>query len=74
MQIESTTKKVKSYLQYQIGMMYFQGLVTSVDKTKCAEYFEKSKEHGNQYAKRLLAFEYISGKKFEQDIEKGIPC
>ena len=27
---------------------------------------------GNQYAKRLLALEYISGKNFEQDIDKGI--
>lgn len=71
-QIEPKAKKIKPYLQYQIGMMYFKGLGTSIDNTKAVEYFEKSTELGNQYAKRLLALEYISGKNFEQDIEKGI--
>ena len=71
-QIESKAKKVKPYLQYQIAMMYFKGLGTLVDNQKALEYFEKSAELGNQYAKRLLAFEYISGKNFEQNIEKGI--
>lgn len=72
-QIEPKAKKIKPYLQYQIGMMYFKGLGTLVDNQKAAEYFEKSAEFGNQYAKRLLAFEYVSGKNFKQDIEKGIP-
>ena len=71
-QIEPKAKKIKPYLQYQIGMMYFKGLGVLVDNQKAAEYFEKSAELGNQYAKRLLAFEYISGKNFEQNIEKGI--
>ena len=71
-QIEPIAKKIKPYLQYQIGMIYFQGLGNSVDNKKVVGYFEKSAELGNQYAKRLLAFEYINGKKFEQDIEKGI--
>ncbi len=72
MQIESKTKKIKPYLQYQIGMIYFKGLGTLIDNQKAAEYFEKSAELGNQYAKRLLAFEYISGKKFEKNMDKGI--
>ncbi len=72
LQIELLAKKIKPYLQYQIGMMYFKGFGTSVDNQKAAEYFEKSSELGNQYAKRLLALEYISGKNFEQDIDKGI--
>ena len=71
-QIESKAKKIKPYLQYKIGMMYFKGLGTSIDNQKAVEYFEKSAEQRNQYAKRLLALEYISGKKFEQNIEKGI--
>lgn len=71
-QIEPKAKKIKPYLQYQIGIMYFKGLGTQVDNQKAAEYFEKSAELGNQYAKRLLAFEYISGKNFAQDIDKGI--
>ena len=72
LQIEPTAKKLKPYLQYQIGMMYFQGLGTQINNQKSAEYFEKSAEQENQYAKRLLALEYISGKNFEQDVEKGI--
>ncbi len=71
-QIESKAKKIKPYLQYQIGMMYFKGLGTPIDNKKAIGYFEKSAKQGNQYAKRLLALEYISGKNFEQDIEKGI--
>ncbi len=72
LQIEPKAKKIKPYLQYQIGIMYFKGLGTEIDNQKAVEYFEKSAELGNQYAKRLLALEYISGKNFEQDIEKGI--
>ena len=72
LQIELLAKKIKPYLQYQIGMIYFKGLGTPIDNQKAAEYFEKSAELGNQYAKRLLALEYISGKNFEQNIDKGI--
>ncbi|MCM1271452.1 MAG: relaxase MobL [Ruminococcus flavefaciens] len=71
-QIEPKAKKIKPYLQYQIGMMYLKGLGIPVDNQKAAEHFEKSTELENQYAKRLLAFEYISGKNFEQNSEKGI--
>ena len=71
-QIEPKAKKIKPYLQYQIGMMFFKGLGTLVDNQKATECFEKSAELGNQCAKRLLAFEYISGKNFEQNIEKSI--
>ena len=72
LQIEPKAKKMKPYLQYQIGMIYFKGLSTPIDNQKAVEYFEKSAEQGNQYAKRLLALEYISDRNFEQDIEKGI--
>lgn len=72
LQIEPLAKKIKPYLQYQIGMMYFKGLGTPIDNQKASEYLEKSAELGNQYAKRLLALEYTSGKNFERDIDKGI--
>lgn len=72
LQIEPKAKKIKPYLQYQIGMMYFQGFGTPIDNQKAFEYLEKSAELGNQYAKRLLVFEYISGKNFEQNIDNGI--
>ena len=72
-QIEPRAKKIKPYLQYQIGVMYFKGLGTPIDNQKAVECFEKSAELGNQYVKWLLAFEYISGKNFKQNIDKGIP-
>ncbi len=72
LQVEPKAKKIKPYLLYQIGMMYFKGFGTPADNQKAAEYLEKSAELGNQYAKRLLAFEYISGKNFEKNIDKGI--
>ncbi len=72
LQVEPKAKKIKPYLQYQIGTMYFKGLGTPIDNQKASEYLEKSAELGNQYAKQLLAFEYISGKNFEKNIDKGI--
>ncbi len=72
LQIEPKAEKVKPYLQYQIGMMYFKGLGTSVDNQKAVEYFEKSAELGNQYARRLLALKYISGGNIAKDTQKGI--
>ena len=71
-QIEPLAKKIRPYLQYQIGMMYSKGLGTPVDKQKAIESLEKSAELGNQYAKRLLALEYISGENIAQDTQKGI--
>lgn len=72
-QFEPRAKKIKPYLQYQIGMMYFKGFGTPVDNQKAVKCFEKSAELGNQYAKLLLALEYINGNNFERDIDKCIP-
>ena len=54
MQIEPLAKKIKPYLQYQIGMMYFKGLGTPINNQKAAEYLEKSAELENQYAQNIL--------------------
>lgn len=59
-QIESKAKKIKPYLQYQIGMMYFQGLGTSVDNQKAVEYFEKSADK-NIWASYQLGRLYFFG-------------
>lgn len=74
LQVEPKAKKIKPYLLYQIGMMYFKGLGTPADNQKASEYLEKSAELGNQYAKWLLAFEYISGKNFEKGISLLTEC
>lgn len=65
-QIESKAKKIKSYLQYQIGMMYFNGLGTSIDNTKTVEYFEKSADK-NMWASYQLGRLYLFG---TEDIQK----
>ncbi len=54
LQIEPLAKKIKPYLQYQIGMMYFKGLGTPINNQKAAEYLEKSAELENQYAQNIL--------------------
>ena len=59
-QIESKVKKIKPYLQYQIGMMYFKGLGTSVDNQKAVEYFEKSADK-NMWASYQLGRLYFFG-------------
>ena len=59
-QIESKAKKIKPYLQYQIGMMYFKGLGTIVDNQKAVEYFEKSADK-NMWASYQLGRLYFFG-------------
>lgn len=66
-QIEPKAKKIKSYLQYQIGMMYFNGLGTSIDNTKTVEYFEKSADK-NMWASYQLGKLYLFG---TDDIQKN---
>ena len=70
--IEPKSKKIKPLLQYQIGRMYMKGLGTDVDMPKAITYFQQSAAHGNVYAKRIIALEYISGEFLEQDVNKGI--
>ena len=59
-------------LFYKIGTMYKNSLGTPKDMIKAIEYFKRSAEMNNIYAKRTLALEYISGKHLELDIEKGL--
>ena len=70
--IEPKSKKIKPFLQYQIGRMYMKGLGTDVDMPKAITYFQQSAEHGNVHAKRIVALEYISGEFLKQDVDKGI--
>ena len=65
-QIEPKAKKIKPYLQYQIGMIYFKGLGTSVDNQKAVKYFEKSADK-NMWASYQLGRLYLFG---TEDIQK----
>lgn len=70
--IEPKSKKIKPFLQYQIGRMHMEGLGTDVDMPKAITHFQSSAKLGNMYAKRIIALEYISGEFLEQDVDKGI--
>ena len=71
-QIESKAMKIKPYLQYQIGMMYFKGLGTSIDNQKAVEYFEKSADK-NMWASYQLGRLYLFGiDGLEKDKEKAM--
>lgn len=59
-------------LYYKLGTMFKKGLGTDIDMDRAIGYFKRSAELGNKNAKRVLAFEYISGEHLEQDIEKGL--
>lgn len=71
-QIESKAKKIKPYLQYQIGTMFFKGLGTSVDKQKAVEYFEKSADK-NMWSSYQLGRLYLFGTEdLKKDKEKAV--
>ena len=71
-QIESKAKKIKPYLQYQIGMIYFKGLGTLIDNQKAVEYFEKSADK-NMWASYQLGRLYFFGADgLKKDKEKAL--
>ena len=72
LQIEPKANKIKPYLQYQIGIMYFEGLGTLVDNQKAVEYFEKSAETNmwSSYQLGRLYFFGVDG--LENDKEKAL--
>ena len=71
-QIEPKAKKIKPYLHYQIGMIYFQGLGNPVDNKKATEYFEKSADK-NMWASYQLGRLYFFGADgLKKDKEKAL--
>lgn len=71
-QIEPTAKKVKSYLQYQIGVMYFKGLGTPVDNQKAVKYFEKSADKNIWASYQLGRLYFFDADGLKKDKEKAI--
>ncbi len=72
LQIEPKANKIKPYLQYQVGMMYFKGLGTPIKNQKALEYFEKSAETNmwSSYHLGRLYFFGVDG--LEKDKEKAM--
>ncbi len=71
-QIEPKAKKIKSYLQYQIGMMYFRELGTLIDNQKAVEYFEKSSDKNVQASYQLGRLYFFGADGLEKDKEKAM--
>lgn len=71
-QIEPRAKKIKPYLQYQIGMMFFRGLGTPVNNQKAAEYFEKSADKNMQASYQLSRLYFFGAEDLEKDKEKAM--
>ncbi len=71
-QIEPKTKKIKPYLLYQIGIMYFKGLGTPIDNYKAAEYFEKSADKNMWSSYQLSRLYFFGADGLEKDKEKAM--
>lgn len=72
--IEPKSKKIKPFLQYQIGRMHMEGLGTDVDMPKAITHFQSSAKLGNMYAKRIIALEYISGEFWNRTLTRVFSC
>ena len=71
-QIKPKAIKIKPYLQYQIGMMYFQGLGTPIDNKKAAEYFEKSADKNMWASYQLGRLYFFGADSLEKNKEKAV--
>ena len=72
LQIEPLAKKLRPYIQYRIGKMYYCGLGTEVDKLQALKFLLESAEQGNMQAKRIVAQELLRGEFIPQDIPRGL--
>ena len=72
LKIEPTMQqKIKPYVQYRIGKMYYYGLGTEQDYVKSFEWFEKSAMQGNKFAQYSLANQYYYGNGVEKDLSQA---
>jgi len=61
-----------TFAQLHIGDMYLKGLNVPMDKSKAAEWLQKSAEQGNGMAMCRLGEMYFNGDGFPQDFEKAL--
>lgn len=60
-----------SYLPYRIGKQYLQGLGTSADPVKAAEWISIAAEQQNPYAQYTLGRMYLEGNGVRQDLAQA---
>lgn len=73
-QIESKAKKIKPYLQYQIGMIYFKGLGTLIDNQKAAEYLRSPLNLEINTQNGCLHLSISAEKNLKRIWTKAFPC
>lgn len=71
LKVEQTAEKMKPYLQYRIGRMYYDGYGTEQDFTEALKWLELSARGGNHLSEYTVAKMYRDGKGTERDPEKA---
>lgn len=71
LEIESTDKSMKPYMQYRIGKMFALGYGAEQDYTKAFWWFKKSADAGNKFAQYSLGSLYFYGNGVAQNYEKA---
>lgn len=71
LEIESTDKSMKPYMQYRIGKMFALGYGAEHDYTEAFKWFEKSADAGNKLAQYSLGSLYFYGNGITQSYEKA---
>ncbi len=69
--LEPTAKRLRDYVQYQVGKMYALGFGTEQDYSKAFEWFEKSAAAENKFAQYSLGSLYYYGNGTPQNYEKA---
>ncbi len=67
LKVEQTAEKMKPYLQYRIGRMYYDGYGTEQDFTEALKWLELSARGGNHLSEYTVAKMYRDGKGTERD-------
>ena len=71
LELDPTAKRLRDYVQYQIGKMNALGYGTEQDYTKAYEWFKKSADAGNKFAQYSLGSLYFYGNGVVQNYEKA---
>ena len=71
LEVESSSKKLKPYVQYRIGKMFCYGLGTEQDYEKAFEWFERSAKQKNKFAQFSLANLYYYGSGVKKDLSQA---
>ncbi len=70
-EIEQTAEKMKPYLRYRIGRMYYDGYGTEQDFSEAFKWLELSAQDGNHLSEYTIAKMYRDGLGTDRDLTKA---